>query len=104
MTTFTITWRTERGELRGEPVQDMRSILNRLLPIVSEQSFYCLHFIDYQGLTVFGQHQMKVFRPEWERLMEQAKGEEDRVWLEHVDRLAHLCEQTFHTQLWFEGD
>ncbi len=84
-----ISWRTEFGELKDEPLYDEQNILSRLLPSPDDETYQLLRFIDRDGLTVFNSRmQMPQFLIEWRRVKMKASGVEEEQFAERVEQFA----------------
>jgi hypothetical protein len=87
-----------------EEVEGNTHMLNRILPLLNENSFQCLRFIDPYGDTVFNRMQMDQFLFEWDQVSRRATTAEEKELLERVKRLAEKCQSKPHLYLKFYGD
>ena len=87
-----ISLQDESGEIL-EHISDPQNYLHELLPSYNDHSYQFLRFIDWYGVTIFNQMQMKVFIAEWKRLHNKVKTEKrkkvnfsDRKYGSYVSR------------------
>ena len=79
------------------------TVLELLLPL-GDTSFPMLGFIDPYGDTFFNGVQMRLFIPEWDRLMGNVTDQEDLQFLQKVREMAERCKAEPHIFLRFVGD
>ena len=99
-----ISLRNERGEIQGAEILSPPGILHHILPVITDDSYCCLRFIDWHGYTVFNNLQMPVFLAEWERIVARTQDEFETKHLEEIRELALKCKNGVHLYLWFRGD
>lgn len=80
-----------------------KTALERLLPF-GHTSFPMLGCIDPYGDTLFSGVQMRLFIPEWDRLMQNVTDKDDTAFLSKVRKMAEKCMNQPHIFLRFAGD
>ena len=79
------------------------TLLEDLLPF-GDVSYPMLGFIDPYGNTLFNGLQMRLFIPEWDRVMRNATDKADVEFLSKVRQMAERCMKNPHIFLRFVGD
>jgi hypothetical protein len=90
------TRRLEQAFPSNTPLED-------LLPL-GDTSFPMLGFIGPYGDTLFSGLQMKLFIPEWDRVMRNVNDKADTEFLLKVRQMAERCMKQNHIFLRFVGD
>lgn len=80
-----------------------KTLLEHLLPF-GDASFPMLGFIDPYGDTLFSGVQMKLFIPEWDRVLQNVTDKDDVEFLLKVRQMAKRCMTEPHIFLRFVGD
>ncbi len=100
---LTIQLQDESGEVE-EVVYDIHGYIVERLPLLKDQSFHCLRFIDPYGDTYFNGMQMETFLSEWDHVFGSIEDKEVKELCERVRALAERCKKEVHLYLKFEGD
>ena len=79
------------------------TLLEDLLPL-GDASFPMLGFIDPYGDTLFSRLQMRLFIPQWDRVIRKITDKADVEFLSKVRQMAESCMKNPHTFLRFVGD
>lgn len=103
MGTINITLEDENG-VQLEAVEGRVYLIGRVLPLIEDETFQCLRFIDPYGDTVFNRPQMGQFIRELDSIMGRAETPEEKAILLRVRELAEKCESEPHLYLKFYGD
>ena len=85
-------------------VTDPHNLLHELLPTYDDETFICLHYIDWYGDTVFNRLQIPQFLLEWERVKNKAKSKDEQILLQEIEKLAIDCQTEPHLYVKFYGD
>ena len=100
---MTFRLQDEDGEKIDE-VHDPLGLIVSYLPLLSDQSFHCLRFIDPYGDTYFNQMQIETFLAEWDRTFDKVQEEAAKRLSLEIKSLAQRCKQEPHLYLRFLGD
>lgn len=94
----------ESGQVIGNPVNDDRNVLPRILAAANANDFTQLQHLDLYGDTTFNRSQLDVLADEWARLMPHAQDEIERSFLSAVADLIMRGRTDVHQYLKFVGD
>jgi len=100
---MTIRLQDESGEVIDE-VHDTKGILVSRFPLLTDQSYHCLRFIDPYGDTYFNRIQIDAYLSEWDRLLGKVAEKEIKDLYMRIKALAQRCQQEPHLYLKFVGD
>jgi hypothetical protein len=103
LVSFIIRLENERGVCVDE-VSEEALLLEHLLPMPEDKSFYCWRFIDLYGNTVFNRLQMPAFVKELDRLSPNLATLQDKQLLARIREMAERCGNEAHLYLKFYGD
>ena len=87
-----------------EEVYDVQGVIATYLPLLSDQSYHCVKFIDPYGNAYFNQMQIQTFLAEWDRIFDKVEKSEAKQLAAKIRALAELCLQEPHLYLKFIGD
>jgi hypothetical protein len=88
-----------------ESITDPKNLFPKMLPSDEQGGAHpMLAGIDLYGYTVFNRLQISHFLSELEQIASNARTDEDRTLLSHIEALALRCAAEVHTYLKFIGD
>jgi len=87
-----------------DEVHDPQGLIVSYSPLLSDQSFQCLRFIDPYGNTYFNELQIEAFLAEWDRIFDKVQEDEAKRLSLEIRSLAQRCKQEPHLYLRFLGD
>jgi hypothetical protein len=87
-----------------DEVHDPQGLLVSCLPLLIDQSYHCLRFIDPYGDTYFNRMQIETFSAEWDRIFDKVQEKETKRLSVAIKSLAQRSQQEQHLYLKFLGD
>ena len=94
----------EGGQPIGEPVNDDRNVLPKILAAANANQFTQLQHLDLYGDTTFNGSQLEAVVREWAQLMPHAHDADARAFLQAVAELLERGKSELHRYVKFIGD